>query len=445
MSTAVDTSRPDVSEMRLLDLLELGTESWFLDYKSSMDLDDAASRVEFARDVAAFSDQGGWLVVGADSNGRATDWQGIEADWDSSVVRAKVRKYLAPGYRLYTAIHTVRGFMYLLIQILPHEDGVCVITAPGNVHSKNRSSVRTVFRKGDIFTRDEQDSVRATQESLTRILNKRAKNVVSRESTAALARKRALEGPISSKHEHVRKGQLCGQIGWATTGKPNNLTEKLFFSDTRRDSFEQFMFEVLESKHLRRDGHSYENEVQRTADYIRSYGKITHSNQNPGYCDVRVYRDGSILVYFEEDTFDWSTEELLGWWAYGATRIAYRIMVYLELEGILFSSYSLPVHRLFTKTSVRDISQYQAINGGVAENEISRVNEDISYIASKMAEYQFFSADYASTDWVSRHGDMLFPRTNWASAESNSKPDRNSDGRYVPVKDRIRKILTLNK
>lgn len=413
-----ETDSLDVTEERLAFLLQLGTESPFHDYKSSLDLGKTREVLEFTKDVAAFSDQGGWIVVGADSNGRATSETVIEADWDGSKVSSKLAKYLSPGYRIFTAIHQMGQNEFVLIQILPHPDGACVFLADGIPPHENGKAQKAVFRQGDVYTRIGQDSRRATQRSLNRILDKRAQNNGTREAAAILARQRAIRVSLLQEPRSPMRGKLRGQIGWATTRKPNNLTERIFFSDKRFESFEDFLFEILESKHLRRDGHFYRSEIKRMPDHIRSSGVISCSDEKDAFCDVRVYTDGSISIYFEEDLEDWSYEELLGWWAYGATVIACKIVSELELQGTLFASYFLPIAEYGTRTRMRDIS-FSRPTDAEEGNARKLTNKDVERVASAIRSYQSSNDQLKVANWPALHSRMARNRSLWALPQEN--------------------------
>ncbi|MGP5700733.1 AlbA family DNA-binding domain-containing protein [Glutamicibacter arilaitensis] len=414
------TEHIDVSEERLKFLLQLGTETAFHDYKSSIDLRSKPAQIEFVKDVAAFSDQGGWIVVGADSAGVPVPWQCNDDDWDGSRISGKLSTYLSPGYRIFAAVHQLGQWKHVLIQVLPHPEGACVFLVDGNVPDQKGKAQSPVFRKGDIYTRIGHDSKKADQQSLNRILDKRAHNKATREAAAALARQRAMRASLVGEPSSSTRGKLRGQIGWATTSKPNNLTERIFFSKERFGAFEDFLFGLLESKHLRRDGHVYSSEMKRMPDHIRSSGVISFSGEKDASCDVRVYTDGSISIYFEEEIEDWDYQELLGWWAYGATVIAYKIMSALDLHGTLFASYYLPIEEYGMRTMMRDIS-FSRPTDEDEEHLRKFVFEDIEQVASKIRDYQSSHDQLELANWRALHSKMLSQRSSWGP-ESGDLP-----------------------
>ena len=64
---------PNVTKDKLLQLLEEGAESQTLDFKETCDLSSKEDLVEVTKDVGAMQVEGGFIVVGVDSQGRPTD------------------------------------------------------------------------------------------------------------------------------------------------------------------------------------------------------------------------------------------------------------------------------------------------------------------------------------------------------------------------------------
>jgi hypothetical protein len=61
-----------VSDEKLSELLALGTEYPELDFKGTLDLATKRDQVELAKDVGAMQVRGGYIVVGAKSDGTLT-------------------------------------------------------------------------------------------------------------------------------------------------------------------------------------------------------------------------------------------------------------------------------------------------------------------------------------------------------------------------------------
>lgn len=83
-------------EAQLDELMAAGCECEDLDFKATIDLTNRTEVVEFAKDVGAFLDKGGSIVIGADDVGCPS--RGITEDTvallDESRVRNKLARYL---------------------------------------------------------------------------------------------------------------------------------------------------------------------------------------------------------------------------------------------------------------------------------------------------------------------------------------------------------------
>src|SRR5699024_8645377 len=80
----------DVTRNRLLELLARGSEDGDLDYKSGMAVEgrpDRLNAVSLAKDVAAFSDRGGWIVIGANDRGEVVGTDAKKGDSVSVMLR----------------------------------------------------------------------------------------------------------------------------------------------------------------------------------------------------------------------------------------------------------------------------------------------------------------------------------------------------------------------
>ena len=154
------TIEPSVSLEKLGLLLEEGHESEQLDYKETCDLSETRDTVELAKDVGAMQVLGGYIVVGADDNGRPTGGL-TEAEaqlFDESRLRAKMRRYLP---ELLSAVHTINGARLALVYVGASPKGMGVFSADGQ-HGANQ----VVFRRGDIFVRHGTASDRCQQSDL---------------------------------------------------------------------------------------------------------------------------------------------------------------------------------------------------------------------------------------------------------------------------------------
>jgi hypothetical protein len=149
-------------------LLADANESSNLDYKHSVDLDDQRACVELAKDVAAFSAQGGYLLIGADDHGQPT---GAVTErhfqlFDDATVRGKLGRYLPSSVDFEVGRHQLDGVRIVLIRVNPHSDGFVAMENDG-VHG---SPPKTVFLAGDVFVRHGTRSERWNQHDIGAII-----------------------------------------------------------------------------------------------------------------------------------------------------------------------------------------------------------------------------------------------------------------------------------
>lgn len=154
-----------VSAERVWQLLGEGAESKYLDYKEALDLDQRRDVVELAKDIAAFSAEGGHVVVGATNEGQPSSrFDEVHArKFDEANVRQKLSRYLAGAYDIRCAFHTRDGHWFAVIGISPSLDGLMVFRADGTYPAVSGRGDEVVFRAGDVFVRDGTRSSRWQQ------------------------------------------------------------------------------------------------------------------------------------------------------------------------------------------------------------------------------------------------------------------------------------------
>ena len=150
---------PTASEEKLRELLREGHESSDLDFKATLDLSHSDEVVEVVKDLAAMRAEplGGYVVVGADDQGKPTDGladpQKVKL-FDEATLRSKVQKYLTEPLTLICGVHTVDGHTYALIHIGHAARGFEVLRVEGV------SGGKTLFRPGEVFVRRGTASIR---------------------------------------------------------------------------------------------------------------------------------------------------------------------------------------------------------------------------------------------------------------------------------------------
>lgn len=165
---------PGVSEEQLTYLLALGHESTRVDYKATLDPRQTRDLVELAKDVGAMQVDGGYIVIGADDQGRPLPPGVPSADlplFDEANLRPKLAKWLPNGFEIRTANHTLADCTFVLIYAVPNRAGFCIFKADGQY--SDAVGTKNVFRKGDVFVRHGTSSERWVQADTDRIFERR--------------------------------------------------------------------------------------------------------------------------------------------------------------------------------------------------------------------------------------------------------------------------------
>jgi hypothetical protein len=105
MTNDLPTWAGSVSAEALAQLLALGGERDWLDYKRQCDLSETRSTVEIVKDIGAMMMTGGYLVTGADDHGRPSGEPVHLNLFDLSSLHAKAAKYISGPFELRVGIH----------------------------------------------------------------------------------------------------------------------------------------------------------------------------------------------------------------------------------------------------------------------------------------------------------------------------------------------------
>lgn len=201
----------------LVDLLNEGTERPGLDYKATCDLNVTRDKVAIIKDIAAMQLRGGYIVVGADSNGRPTEELTAAAArlFDQAGVQDKARRYLAEGFRVRSTYLELNGSPFAVMCVEPHPQFLAPMTADGNWTDQETGETGTEFRTGDILARDGSQSRRCTAEHIRQVIEdiRREQHEIARaEFRADLA---ALRAEITETNA-IATGQATA-LDWSLT------------------------------------------------------------------------------------------------------------------------------------------------------------------------------------------------------------------------------------
>jgi hypothetical protein len=175
-----------LTEDTLVELLNEGTERPGLDYKARCDLNDTRDKVAIPKDIAAMMVHGGYVIIGADDNGRPTgEVTETEARlFDQATLQAKLRRHLADGFDVRCTALQVGGDRFAMICVLPHPDALAPMKGDGNYTDPDTGQTYKEFSAGDVFARHGTSSERWTDEDVRAIVGelRRQEREVAREA-----------------------------------------------------------------------------------------------------------------------------------------------------------------------------------------------------------------------------------------------------------------------
>lgn len=200
---------PVVNREKLRELLTLETEYPTLDFKSGCDLSEKREQVELAKDVGAMSVRGGFLVIGADGQGKPTGKVTSEQAklFDEARLRPKLLKWLPDTLVIYSQAHEVDGHQVVLVHVAPNPAGCAFFRADGQYDQPGKAS-KVVFREGEVFYRDGTQSVRLNHQGLEQVIRQRVERERDRweAERAESYRRLADELRAGAAGQHVAQG-----------------------------------------------------------------------------------------------------------------------------------------------------------------------------------------------------------------------------------------------
>ena len=168
-----------VGEEKLGELLGLGAEKPYLDFKRELDLGDPKKKLDFIKDCAAMMNlpRGGYLVIGANDDG--TPAQGAipptKEMFDSAALTQIVGGYVDAPVDIRSQVHTllVQGSQACMavIYIAPPADGIpAVMSKTGSLSSPSGGKIYR-FHEGSVFTRMGTTNALVTHQTWRQVLS----------------------------------------------------------------------------------------------------------------------------------------------------------------------------------------------------------------------------------------------------------------------------------
>lgn len=181
-----------LTKEKLVELVQLGAEHAELDFKSTLDLSDAAHRLGLVKDIIAMANAGGgYIVVGAYDDGTpATDQEQPKGQgFDSADLAQLVARYVAASPVVTSQTHTLEARTHILIFVAPPSDSLpLLVSKPGEFEVEGRK--KTVLQQGVLYIREGTRTVTATESHWAQLLSRYRASIIAeaRESTDLLIR-----------------------------------------------------------------------------------------------------------------------------------------------------------------------------------------------------------------------------------------------------------------
>jgi predicted HTH transcriptional regulator len=168
---------PDLTSVKVRELVTRGVESAKLDYKRLYDPSDAKSRMQLVRHVIAMANTaGGYIVIGVDDDGTPV---GVDplliGRLDEATIRTQIAGFTSTSIPLFVNNRiSFEDHALAIITVLPLDDRIAVIAADGQYSDAGRQT--HAFRKGDVFVRHGSSSERWDQDDADSVLRRSARH-----------------------------------------------------------------------------------------------------------------------------------------------------------------------------------------------------------------------------------------------------------------------------
>lgn len=168
---------------KLLELLAIGAEHDELDFKGTLDLQDAKQRLGFVLDVVAMMNtaSGGFIVIGAHDDGKpAHDLAAVNTSrFDSAALGALVARHIAAQPRVTSQVHQVDSRAHVLVHVAPTASGLPVIISTTGEYDRGDGRMKTVLQAGVLYVREGTRNVAASDAHWDMMLSRYRASIIS--------------------------------------------------------------------------------------------------------------------------------------------------------------------------------------------------------------------------------------------------------------------------
>lgn len=167
---------------KLDELLGLAAEHAELDFKATLDLNNAAHRLGLLKDLIAMANSGtgGYVIVGANENGApATEHAPVDASqFDSADLGQQLAKYVVTAPIVTSQAHDIDGRTLVLVHVAPPASGLPVIISRSGEYQGTKG-MKVVLVEGVLYLREGTRTVTATDAHWPRMLSRYRASVIA--------------------------------------------------------------------------------------------------------------------------------------------------------------------------------------------------------------------------------------------------------------------------
>jgi len=153
-------------------------ESKYIDFKSSLNLDESRSWCEIIKDIIAMANSGGGLIlIGLNDNGTYSGFDPTTVlNLDSAVITDKIQKYTGVNFDDFDIIRKEKDGNPIACLLVDEVKIPIVFTSPGTYKISERQQ-KTAFSAGTVYFRHGAKSEPGTTEDLRKVIERQLDSI----------------------------------------------------------------------------------------------------------------------------------------------------------------------------------------------------------------------------------------------------------------------------
>jgi hypothetical protein len=202
--------------------------------------------------------------------------------------------------------------------------------------------------------------------------------------------------------------------------------DQMSFPEVFDVDFQKRVALLQEHKIMRRDGHVFGTKRVRGHTSFQVWGKIEHAVMVPSLISVETHLNGTVAIYFREDTDEAALDELVGWWVWGAWEMIQEIHDELRLPKV-----RAHVHVIASQGGLSDLKKPSTYDGPRPTIHFSTGPIALSPVRDRTG-MRTESANQTALDWMGKIRAGLA-----AEADPNDDRAKSSDWTVFEVRNSL--------